>query len=76
MNWLITFTIGIIVGQEFNSIPRIKPILQDGFQKVIEYSSVVKPEQENQKEQYYESFWSIPTIFKLYNHEEKEDYKE
>jgi hypothetical protein len=70
MNWLITFTIGIIVGQEFNSIPRIKPILQDGFQRVVEYSNSIKQQEQEEK---YESFWSIPTIFKLYNPEEQEE---
>ena len=41
MNWLVSFIIGILVGQEMHSIPRIKPILKDGFQKIVEYSNIV-----------------------------------
>ena len=35
MNWIVPFFIGVFVGQEINDIPRVRPYVEAGVQKVV-----------------------------------------
>jgi len=37
MFWIVSFILGVIIGQELENIPRVKPIVEVGLQKTFEY---------------------------------------
>lgn len=67
MNWFIPFLIGLFIGQEFQNIPRIKPIGVTLFRRAVDYS---KTFEEEGNKQIQESWWSMytPSLLKKSNH--------
>lgn len=38
LGYIVAFISGIVFGQEYNDLPRMKPLLQQGFDKFIMFS--------------------------------------
>jgi hypothetical protein len=62
MNWIFSFIIGVLVGQEVQNIPRVKPILEKGFVKTVEYfqqyDTNIHKQQQDEEKTYYSYFYS------------------
>lgn len=57
MNWIVSFIVGVLVGQEVHNIPRVKPILEQGFTKTMQYMDHLKTQQQKDEvsqQGYYE----------------------
>lgn len=77
MNWLISFIVGVLVGQEVQNIPRVKPIIQNGFVKTMEYMNSLeqikqKKQQEPENLAFYTRYYKY--IFEsTYSTDDKQD---
>jgi hypothetical protein len=44
MNWIIPFVIGVLVGQEIQDIPRVRPFITAGIKRLIDFSKEIAKE--------------------------------
>lgn len=55
---MFSFILGILVGQEVQNIPRVKPILENGFVKTVEYFKKYDTHNKQDEKTYYSYFYS------------------
>lgn len=64
VNWIVPLFIGVFIGQELNDIPRVRPYVEAGVQKVVAIGKEIsdnaekKAKEDSQaKPESYKPFW-------------------